>query len=322
MVRFVPIALACLGLGACSTTVLGQAQSLASAGKQAATSTSDFLATPAQQTETFYEGLTIASAFPIRSEANPGGCNMYGLTAPDAAFQKEVDDYLSALASTEHFFTRLAKVYDSFGALAAYDASGAVEKNVNDLSAAVNDFAGKVGGPTVPANISGVIASVGGLAAQERQKQKILAASKEIRTRVQAYATAMRARPGLFTNARQEQINQGYKVAETLWCAGVMDARPMLKGIAADYGMDLPAGQAAITSKDPIMAPVAPKVLKFRSKRDVDQVDQAFSQILDGLDDLAAQHEKLEKGAPIDIDGLADRTAKLRALVELYAKKG
>lgn len=305
-------------LAGCSTTSLDQARSLAAAGKATSDSTADYLEVPRQSFAQYMDQLALASSFPLRTAQNPTGCNI-DLAPPTDALRTAAGQYFAELRQTRRFFVELGKTYDAFGDLASYNASGAVETSIANLSAAVNEHAGDDDSARVPENISGLIGAGGGLIAGEAQKRAVVASSREIRLRLEAFTKAMRGRRGLFVNVRSEQVRTGYSAARVLFCAGYMDARPILRGAASGYGMDPIVPGSPITGKDGTLSAGVDAVLAGRSIAAQADVLTAFDQVVDALDSLVAQHRKLEAGQPVDIKTLAARAATLRRLVDTYA---
>jgi hypothetical protein len=270
------------------------------------------------------DGLQFVSAYP---PAPPGGgptCNPYGLTAPDAELKTSAASYFVELAHVKAFFTQLSKTYEGFGALAGYGASAQVNQGLAGLTSATNDYLKATGANPLPANVTNVAAVVGGILVQEEQKRRVKEASASIRDVVEKFNAALKAHKAAFTQPRVIEIRDGYKVVTALWCIGLLDARAIIENLSSGYGLAVAAApDTPVDAKDmPLLKTAIEGVIQSQSVRAQAASDSAYDGITDGLDNLVNEHNKLERGQPVDIGTLQTKLAQLRQIIELYNGKG
>lgn len=311
-IRALAVVLAVLA-GGCSSVSLDDARALATNGETVASADAAFIVIPRQQHATYVSSLSLASRM--------GECNTYALTPMSSEGLERASNYFSELASVQAFFLEAAATYRAFGDLASYDSAQQVETGLGGMTAAGNDFAAKVKAPAIPANVGGVISKLGGMTAEEVQKRKLEAGSVAIRERLEPFAAALRKYKAGFLKVRQEDSVIGYEVAETLWCAGLIDARPALRQIIAGYGFDLADGGKAITATTTpsLKKPVA-SIFQAKRAAALDEIATAYDQVIAGLDALIAEHRKFEQGQPVDGEYLQKQILNIRTLVESALK--
>lgn len=301
-------------LASCSTLSVEQAGKLASAGREAAAGTTAFLQVPRERNGAWIEGSAFAASYPLPA---PGvtTCNRYGVQPIPQSTRTIAEAYYAELDKTARFMGALDKAYSAYAELVAYDARGEFNTAYDGLVGAAKDYIGVSFDPGVTA----AIGSIGGLVQSERQKARAKQGSERIRRVLEGFAPAFRAHQRGFTGLREQQVREGYQHVATLWCAGLLDARPLIAELATGYGL-APLGPDPVTASDPQVNTAIAKVLEERSKLRGRDVDQAFEKIAKTFDDLIVEHRKVEAGQAADIGLLTAQIAELRQIVEAYSQ--
>jgi len=145
-------------------------------------------------------GASVSNATASSMKAVRSGLNDYveilyllspltGRELPDQEELDSIESIASSLTARVRVFHELGNTYAAFSGLATYDAEKGVRSAVNDLTAAVNDYAKTVapnGDPPV-SSLGGALAERGsGLFIRWYQSRLIRNSSEEIRTRIQA----------------------------------------------------------------------------------------------------------------------------------------
>ncbi len=319
------IACAFVLAGCASSPVLDNAAKLASAGQAASGATVDYIDATADGYQGYLDGLSFAAQYPLpppRDASPPKGkaraaadtpppCNVYGLTPLSAEGRKSADEYFQRLDKTEAFFTQLSSTYAAFGALATYDAKGAVQSNLEGTVSAANGLLGKLNEPSIPDKAGALIAAAGGLFAQHAQEDAVKSASKSLRAIVERVSAALKAHRSAFVDVRAEETRVSWEVAATMWCAGLVDARPVLAPLLADSGLVV----APDPPQDVALKKGVETLLAARAERAQARLGTGFDRITAGLDALVVEHNKLEADGPVDVGRLATLAASLKRLV-------
>ncbi|WP_149651741.1 hypothetical protein [Azospirillum argentinense] len=315
-------------LAACSNVNLDAAKALGRAGQSAAGSAAEFADVPRSKYQAYIEGLAFISAYPPPPPKNAGpnataqrSCNPYGLTPLGETGQALAARYFELMDRRRAMLDKLSDVYGAFEALASYGAAEAVESGIAAFSAAANDYIRAVDPSATPVktNVSGTIAAAGGMLVEDAQKSKVRQASIAIRERLEAVLTYLNREDSAsaWTEMRGEQVRNGHRVAAGLWCAGLLDASPIIDSLASGYGMKISTAKSGgITADDPRLRQGVEGVLSIREEQANQAITSGYNAMTASIGDLITEHRKVEAGVPIDLEFLQTRIARLQSLVE------
>ncbi len=244
-------------------------------------------------------------------------CNSFDNTTKTKGYKKILEDYdknQKEIRSRSVVFERLAELYTAFGELAGLDAGGQTEKALKDLGEAINEYAKTTDQPwSVSSDTTEVISKIGGLLAEEMQKAKIKKANVLIRTKVEDFVKLLKyeSTDEHFLEYREDLFSERKLAFKILWSKGVYDPKPILDDFGEDAG--LTAQGEAVKKINPdselgkAIAEVIDKRLELKSKA----IQEDYYASIAAIKQLIEEHNKLEKGEPLDLAHLRAITAKL-----------
>lgn len=230
------------------------------------------------------------------------------------------NDIHQELAQRAVVFEKLSDLYDAFGELAGLDSGAQTEKALGDLGGAIQEYAKVIKEPPPQfSDVTAVISTLGGLVATEIQKAKIKEASRQIRTRDEAFLELLdnklirRQMVGF-----KKRLYTGWKAALiTLWDSGVYDPKPLIDDLGAPAGLVAQNNAASLVKSNPKLQSALKEVLEKRLALQTDLIEQAYDASLRALRNLVEQHKKLEEGAPVDLTRLRAIVAQLQNIATL-----
>jgi hypothetical protein len=311
--------------GCASSPVLDNAAKLGSAGQAASDAMVDYVDAMANGYQGYLDGLSFAGQYPpppSRDQVPPKGkapadapppCNIHDLHPLGADGRQNADDYFDRLDKTRAFFTQLSNTYAAFGALAAYDANTAVQTNLEGMVATANGLLGKLKEPGIPDKAGAFAAAAGGMFVRHEQEDAVKAASRNVRAVVERVTAALKSHRGTFVDARAEEVKVSWYVADTMWCAGILDVRPVFAPLLQDTGL---SAAAPLPPNDAALKIGVKDLLTAHAKRARAHVGDGFDRITAGLDALIVEHNKLEANGLVDVGRLAVLAAGLKRLVD------
>ena len=225
-------------------------------------------------------------------------------------------------------FDQLSSAYSEFGNLARYDAEAEVKGATEQLGDAVNAYAAVVdpGGKAPVGGVIGELAERGlGLTARARQNALIRSASADIRIRVEALRDLAIKESVVYVNLAAATSTARGSLVKQLYRDGLACPHPLLRSHAEAFGMAYdPPGVAAASGGRQGCKPAADSALLQAVEHAIDgRVDRAIAaqaallsrqQLI--LNTLISMHVELEKGEPLDLDGLHAQLYTLREFAE------
>lgn len=216
----------------------------------------------------------------------------------------------------------LETAYAAFVDLATYDAGAATTAAIKTAATSIDNLSKTIGTliPTAaPAElitpaVTSLLADVGGLVAAERQSQMLLKASKALHVACEALAKDLGAERDFTTSTLlgvlQTEAGTTY---QAFLAAGLVTApqilSPVLQSVAP--GTALGANPPAENAK--VIRQAAVDYLSKSGPAQAQQVQQTYDKAVAALVALAAQHEKLESGASLDVADILARVQSLEA---------
>jgi len=228
------------------------------------------------------------------------------------------------LAKRSVVFDKLADLYDAFSELAGLDAGAQTEKALGDLSGAITAYATQIKQPApLSSDATAAISKIGGIIATEIQKAKIKEASILIREKVDVFEQLLGNKlvRAQITGFRDFLASDREAAFLKLWDAGVYDPKPLLDDFGTDAGLVAQNNAAALIKSDPKLSKALREVVNKRLKRSqFNLIEKSYDESLSALRHLVLEHEKLEKGEPLDLTRLQTIVAELRGIAVLLGK--
>ena len=230
----------------------------------------------------------------------------------------------ASLAIRAQLLDNLAKCYDSLGLLASYDAAGQVERSINDVTDSVNALADKLGDKSPPiSKVSGEISSISlGAVAHFAQMQQLKTASGLLKLRTKRAQELLAIERQRLDSLRETISSTRGQAAIELVRIGVgtSDYSVLQKDLVA-FGFIYSADQAAKVAATNSKLQEALHDIAVRHIADHVTLDkQSLDATIVGLAALVAEHEKLEKGMPLDMATVGAIIAQLQAYADQLAK--
>lgn len=205
----------------------------------------------------------------------------------------------------------LRDAYQAFMDLATYDAAAETEKSIqtafgsiNQLSAAASAIApAGVVLPTISATFTAVVSGVGAVIAEQRQKQLLLSASRDLHTACDAMVKALTveadqaASESLLSILREEQD----QLFSTFVQSGLVAPRDALSPLLSEIAPGIPMVQTPSAANTDVINTAVMISLSERSRRQQAAIVASYDSALAALKALSAQHSKLEAGQPVDL---------------------
>lgn len=322
------LAVTALLLSGCATGRLGAANDLSTVGSKASAT----MLGAAQQVQDAFTDTVRNDSFlrALQTAGVPAGssCSLIssGPLAPipggtAQAPNADVDKVATALRARVKLATALGKTYSAMGALAKYDASGAVEGGIADVFDATNQL-GKVWGlSAIPDTVSAVVPTIGGALVQRRQAAKLKAASIRIRTALGGYRDGLKAGQTVSTSVLKDGIGETYALRIALWRRGYLDANGFLSKVGSGSDLSAPTPDLArFTASDDALCRGVRAALESERDGLRSDVNAEYQAQIDVIEELIEAHAKFESGAELNLVQLAALLDRLSGLAGKIAK--
>jgi hypothetical protein len=244
-------------------------------------------------------------------------CNGFDDTTKTKKYQEILEGYdknQKEIRSRSVVFERLAELYTAFGELAGLDAGVQTEKALKDLGEAINGYAKATDQSwSVPSDATVVISKIGGLLTEEIQKAKIKEASKQIRDKVEDFIELLKYEStGEHLLAyRKDLFSERKHAFKILWSKGVYDPKPIFDDFGEDAGLTAQGEAVKKINPDSELGKAIAEVIDKRLELKSNTIQEDYDASLAAIKQLIKEHNKLEKGEPLDLAHLRAITAKL-----------
>lgn len=319
--RALVLAVALLGATGCSSSVRARAETLADGGAATARAASDAIGATGSAVETWVEAQLLLA--PLTGRPEPGEEAIASL-----------DRARRALGARAEAVRSLADAYTALGALAAYDAAGAAEQGVNALAGAVNGYGEALGQPAPKATTTWTAAKAGGVLAGARQARRLKAGSAAIRESVEHLAAHLRREQEALASVRRVLVEGQGAAVRAFVALGLGRPGALLAPHVSGFGlawdekqldpvMTLLRKEPSITkeegqTREDDLRRGLEKVLERRVRRRAEVEAAIVDEMIGGLEALAVAHGKFESSGEVDLAGVTERLAAMRAAVDEF----
>jgi hypothetical protein len=317
--RLFAVTLAFVALISCSPIDLKSAQRLAQTGTEAADATETALVQTQHGIDETTDLRELVKVFrpqdhrPVTKET-----------------QRELDRIRGALQARAAAMHELANVYQAFGALASYDASGEVSKALGDAVGSVNKWDEKIrelrntpGDSLLSETLGKAIAAGGGLIADEALKAKVKDASERIRVILEGVTTVLNDEETVIVALNQRTAVIRTSTQISLWKAGVLEARNLFAsrmqyGVLAFRVDDI----YEWGSENPLLADRVKDELRRSFEQEAERIKEAYGTAIGAINDLVQEHLRLEEGEDVDLSLIRRKIDDLVEIAKPVFEKG
>jgi hypothetical protein len=211
----------------------------------------------------------------------------------------------------------LSDSYQALGDFASYDAAGAFKTSVDALSSDTEKFASAVGKPiTIPPSATTAVGTFGGLIISAAQAHKVKAASAQLETILKSVITIVedpstRAKLVPAEDQVQGQIGQA---AASLYAHGAYSYEPVVTTLGSPLGFTPSDGVNDVAKNDPQIRQGLTNVVAQLADQKAVAVGDSYDASVAALKALVPLHEKLAKGAPLDLKQLTAIVDQLQSI--------
>jgi len=240
-------------------------------------------------------------------------CLKQATTAVSPALQSDLAKISDVLKKRAAAALQLRTAYQSFGNLVAYNAGEELRTSLNLTFASVNSLLDSVqkltpgaAFPPISSTFVTSVGKVGGFLADQHQKKQILLASKDLHTAVSSFADALTVERNKV--ASESFLAQLAHEQGTLYAAlirsGLISPKDALAPLVTTLGQGIPLSQAYAEKNSQVASAAAVISFNARTKRREETIISTYDASLAALRSLAAQHQKIEEGASVSIEGI------------------
>lgn len=307
----------------CASQARGRAVALADGGSAVAKATADSLVETEAAVAAYVEGQYLLG--PLTGRPEPGAETLDSL--------RRLREALAARAAVTR---SLEASYAALRALAAFDASGHVERGVAALTASVDEYGRALGRPPVDPAGAWSLGKAGGALAGADHARRLKAASAAVRGSLERYVALLGKESEVHASLRRALVEARGAAARQLWQLGLGRAGGLLQPHVAGFGLawddkqldpvlTLLRKEPSITalpgrSREDDLRDAVEKVLGYRVERQAALEAEVLEATLAGLEALALAHAAFEARQDPDAARVAERAAALRSLVEEYRR--
>ena len=234
--------------------------------------------------------------------------------------RRQLSETISARAQA---LDALGAAYASLGQEAAADGGADLAGAVDNLVSGVNNYAGAVSGltgtpvatlvtPPIAAALRGIAAEIG----EQRQRRRIIAGSRAIRTAAEALRNALAAEAGYFDTIADYLVTQRTTARLALMQAGLVSRSAPFTALARNLEVT-PTGSAesVISASVPVQTALEATV-RAQSQAEVVAVQQRYRTSVEALGALIAAHRQLETEQAVSLGDLERVLSRLQAVLD------
>jgi hypothetical protein len=314
-VRPAAVVAAGICLLACSNVDLGAAKTLGETGGASFDGFATSYATTSQQMSRYQESLILRGALAPVPAGTPASATALHVD------RQLVDAVVSEMSARARAMKAFVQAYKALEDLAAYDAQGEMQTALTKLGDSVSGFAAAVGTPLAsPAAkvATTLVASLGGIIANEAQKNRVKAASVAIRANLEDFAAVHKAaqEKKALVQTRRALFNAQADIVSGLWRKGVLTANKYVADWATGFDLAVVDEKTQpITAKTyPGLATPIDRALRERRISQRAAIEAAYDKTDEVVEGLIDDHKKLEAGIPMDAAAMRARVAALNTL--------
>ncbi|WP_225547360.1 hypothetical protein [Chromobacterium violaceum] len=328
------IGLIFLLLSGCAGIDRNAAKSLGSAGQSAASALAHQALDAQTQMESLPEWLETREALNCVNRPNSaaitscldGVQKRYPMAPPPSPAGTPVPpqvQIVTVLKARVQAANALADAYQAFINAAQYDAGSEVIKSMTNATTAVNNLAEAAkllpGGASVisiPEDVLKGLTDAAGFIAEERQRQQLLAASKDLHKAAESLLSSLKVEKSAFESLVSNLDVEASTLYKSFVTAGMVDYREALTPLLHDI-----APNATFVANPPkeYMGAIhlaSSYSLTARAKKSRAQHIANYDAEIEALNATVEAHVKLENKQPLDISQIVAAVQRLRSVVQ------
>jgi hypothetical protein len=225
-----------------------------------------------------------------------------------------IEKVRAALAARVALALALQKTYSAWNSLAQYDASTSVATGVTGVVDAVNTL-GKVWNLAPIPSAAGKIVSAGaGSLAAGRQVHKLKEASRQLRTALEAYKTALTKGRSPTVSLLRDRVDEDYALKIALWRRGYLSARPLIASFGQSAQLEIQSQGSPFAASNEALCIAVRDYLQVRRGHDLQAIEDEYDAQSDLIDALIKAHLDFEKGGGLDLGKLKDIADRLTSI--------
>jgi hypothetical protein len=245
-----------------------------------------------------------------------------GRDVPSPRAQRDIDRVQAAIGARRNLCGDLARLYDGFAALSAYDASAEVTSAFSDVSASANALAAAVGdSAVVSAPIADLATRLAAAATTSLQNGRLRKTSAVIREQLVLIRGLIEKETPLYASVRQELERVTLATSRELYRSGIGRPHPLLRELldTREFAYDERQANATL-ERGPRSAAIDSAIFMIVQRRIARRLElertlvSAFASVLTQLE---LEHQAFEANRPLDTRAVGERVAAFRQMVDL-----
>jgi len=248
-----------------------------------------------------------------------------GRKPPSAQALHNIDRVRKAMNARRKLSGDLARLYDSFAALAAYDASTEVTTAFGQVSANTNELATALGESTVvSSSLNDLAGRLAGAVATSMQNAKLRRTSAVIRESLAVVRGLLTKEAHLYTSVRGDLERIAGAASFELYRSGIGRPYPLLRELLNDREFSYDEKQVKLAlergPKSKEIQNGIQQIINHRINRRIELQTMAISGFAAVLWQLEQEHRAFEAEQPLDLSGVVERLAAFRQVVDLITE--
>jgi len=292
-------------LAGCAQTTLTQAGNLAKAGQTAAAQMHAAATLSADQTT----ALKMATAF------HRGFMASGAPTATQQSIDANIANIETELSARAQFLDSLGNAYAALGALSSYGATSAFDTAYASLMTDSNALLKTLKAKPLPNAVPAAVETMSTLFVGLIQKNQVIAASKAMRTPLNAVIAAMSDNEAAFTGLNDICARQTRDAAIDLYASHMFSVTPVLDQLAAPLGLKSVANADQLAAANPRVMRGLTAVVAQQADQQDHLVISTYDKSIAALKALLPLHDALEHGSAMDQSRISIITVQIQSLV-------
>lgn len=295
------ILLAILVISGCTSSALSDAVNLSKQGQAAASAAQQSAIVSSQEFSAYEDADTF----------------LHGFVGATASSKSDEISNQAELAGRAKVFSSLASLYVSFGNLAAYGASTAIQGDISNVFTNVDAYQKAVEGPQINSTAAKLVPPTIGALTGLAQKEMVLAANDQIRLQLVNVINVMS------DPVFQQQMLETKKLivaemtgnARLLLQRGLLSPKPYFDAMGQPLGLTASDDLATVLKNDKLANAGLQAVVQSHSTEAIDSVTASYKASLSALNALLPLHDKLKAGQPIGPTEIDQAVQRLQTIV-------
>lgn len=248
-----------------------------------------------------------------------------GRNLPSTQALEDIARVRDAMTARRKLSGDLAALYDSFAALAAYDASTEVTTAFAQVTASTSEFAKAVGGgAAISTPMNDLAGRLAGAVATALQNAKLRRTSTVIRESLSVIRGLIAKEMPLHQSARGELERVAGAASFELYRSGIGKPHPLLRELLDSREFSYDEKQANLTldcgPRSTEIQEGIRNIIQRRVARRLELESAVVAGFASVLTQLEQEHRAFEAEQALDLHGVAERLAAFRQIIDLISE--